>query len=368
MTIYIGLDVHSKMTVYVAQNDEGNIIAQSQVATSPAGIDHLIKTLTLPPATPIALESGTQAVWMSRLLEERQMKPVVVSAREVRAKARNKRQKSDKRDAFEICDGLRRDQWTSIVWVPPAAIEQLRAILSRRRHFVGLATRQINAVKFLLRRRGQSGLYRSLSTEAAWQTLLERAELADLVPHLLLHRRLWQAAKLAIARLERELEGAGRPFKQVLELLQTLPGAGPIVALTFIATLGDPARFASAARVIGYIGLAVATDNSGERECHGHLTKSGSPALRAVLCEAAHHAGRPAHPLHPYYARLAARKGVKAAVVAVAQRMARILWQMWRQGQEFDPRRLNVEPVNKIKSRVIHWEIRQERAAAAAAH
>jgi transposase len=363
MTIYIGLDVHSKMTVYVAQNSEGKTIARGEVPTTPAGVDELLKRTAAPAATPIALESGTQATWLARLLEARAMAPVVIAAQEVRAKARNPRQKSDRRDAFEICDGLRRNQWVSRVWVPAVAIEQMRAILSRRRHFVGLATRQTNAAKFLLRWRGQSRLYRSLATEAAWDTLLAHPDLADLADHLKLHRGLWLAAKKAIARLERELAAAARPLEKELARLQTMPGVGPVVAASFVAALGNPERFANAAKVVGYLGLAVATDDSGERERHGHITKTGNSPLRALLCEAAHHAARPTHPLYPYYARIAARKGPKMAVVAIAQRLTRMLWQMWRQGQDFDPARLNVESVHKVRSRTIHWEIRQPPAA-----
>jgi transposase len=367
MTIYIGLDVHSKMSVYVAQNEQGKTIAQGEIATNSTGIDQLFKIVAAPPGTPIAMESGTQATWLSRLLEERGMKPVVVNAREVRAKARNKRQKNDRRDAFEICDGLRRGLWVSIVWIPPLAIDQLRAILSRRRHFVGLATRQTNAVKFLLRRNGMGHLYRSLKTEIAWQRLSSRTEIALMFHHIRLHHQLWREAQTAIIQLEQEMQQAARPLQHTLNLLETMPGIGPIVATTFLATLGMPHRFTSASQVIGYTGLAVSTYDTGQTERHGHITKSGSPQLRAMLCEAAHHAGHPTHPLHPYYARLAARRGIKAAVVAVSQRMARILWQMWREEKPFDLDRLNVQPVRKVKNRTIHWEIRPEGAATAAA-
>jgi len=358
MTLYLGLDVHSKMTVYCAQNERGTVIAQGQTPTSPAGLTQMLQALAAPPATPIALESGTQAGWVCGLLEDLGMAPRVIDAREVRAKARNKRQKCDRRDAFEICDGLRRDLWVSRVWVPTPTIEQMRSILSRRRHFVSLATAQINAVKFLLRARGQSRLYRSLQSEVAWDKLLAQSALVGLAAHLALHRAVWSQARAATRMLESELLEVARPLAATLELLQTLDGIGPIVAATFVATLGTPERFPDASRVVGYTGLGVSTYDSGETQRHGRITKTGSGELRAMLCEAAHHAARATHPLHPYFARLVARKGVKAAVVAVAQRLARILYQMWRNGQPFDADRLNVAPVRKLKSRTIHWEIR----------
>jgi hypothetical protein len=62
-----------------------------------------------------------------------------------------------------------------------------------------------------------------------------------------------------------------------------------------------------------------------------------------MLCEAAHHARRPSHPLHPYFIRLCTRRGYKIAIVAVAHRLCRPLYALLRDGTEFQPMRLGVE-------------------------
>ena len=62
-----------------------------------------------------------------------------------------------------------------------------------------------------------------------------------------------------------------------------------------------------------------------------------------MLCQAAHHANHANHPLHPYFAPLCARRGYKLAVIAVAHRVCRILFAMWRDGRDFDLSRLAVE-------------------------
>jgi len=62
-----------------------------------------------------------------------------------------------------------------------------------------------------------------------------------------------------------------------------------------------------------------------------------------MLCEAAHHAHRPTHPLNPHFARVTVRRGYKTAVVAVAHRLCRILFAMLRDGSDFDPARIGVE-------------------------
>jgi transposase len=366
MAIYIGLDVHSKQTVYVAQDQEGQLLGQGSVPTCGEGLRQVVRMLQAPAQTPIGLETGTQATWVSRQLTALGMKPVVIDAREVRVKARRIGQKSDRRDAFEICDGLRRAIYTSIVYVPEEPIEKLRMILSRRRHFVRLCTRQTSAAKFLLRSRGLRELARTMTTELAWDKLLARTVGTPIEEYLAMHAQLWKQAQATVKQLDHELHESAKPFRATMGLLQTLPGIGPVTAATFIATLGTPERFADSSRVVSYVGLAVSTYDSGERQCHGHITKSGSPELRAMLCEAAHQAARPQHPLNPYFARLCAKRGLKQAVVAVAQRLARILFQIWRKGEPFDLNKLNVKAVRKIKTRMVHYELKHTTLSVAA--
>ena len=102
-------------------------------------------------------------------------------------------------------------------------------------------------------------------------------------------------------------------------------------------------RFADAKHAASYAGLVPATYHSGDREAYGRITKRGSGELRAMLCEAAHHASRPTHPLHPYFAILCAKRGYKMATIAVAHRLARITFAMLRDGTDFDVAKLDVE-------------------------
>jgi hypothetical protein len=62
-----------------------------------------------------------------------------------------------------------------------------------------------------------------------------------------------------------------------------------------------------------------------------------------MLCEAAHHASRPDHPLNPYFARLCARRGYKTAIIAVAHRLCWIIFAMLRHQSDFDVAKLGVE-------------------------
>ena len=108
MERYVGLDVHSKASVFVMQDGHGQVLAQGEMPTTPEGFRRWHEAQRLPAGTPVALETGTVAFFVARELTGLGCAPIVVDAREVRLKAHRPTQKSDRRDAFELCDGLRR--------------------------------------------------------------------------------------------------------------------------------------------------------------------------------------------------------------------------------------------------------------------
>lgn len=344
MTRYVGLDAHSKFSVYVIQDEEGREVGQGRVPTSIEGLAALRTEHALPTGTKVALESGTMAFFVARRLAALGLNPVVVDAHEVRAKATRPNQKSDRRDARELCEGLRRGIYCTVVHVPPEEIERLRTTLGRRRHFVRMKTTQVNAVKHLLRTAGLATSGRSLISEKGWQKLFATvAADAQLEAFCRAHHALWRCAHEQVLALEASLEAQGEPLRRDLDRLRTVPGVGPIVALTTLAAFSDVRRFPSAKHAASYAGLVASTHDSGESVRHGRITRRGSNELRSMLCEAAHHAGRPGSPLHPYFTGLLVRRGYKMAVVAVAHRLCRILYSMLRDGTDFDVTRLAVE-------------------------
>ena len=81
-----------------------------------------------------------------------------------------------------------------------------------------------------------------------------------------------------------------------------------------------------------------------------------------MLCEAAHHARRPDHPLHPYFIRWVVRRGYKMAVVAVAHRLCRILYALLRDGTEFQVNKLAVEQGRFQHVTVRRYRLKQREA------
>ncbi len=344
MARYVGLDAHSKRCVYVIQDEDGRTVSEGSVPTTAVDLLSWRRRHDLPAGTRVALESGTMAFFVARQLKQLDLDPVVVDAHEVRAKALRPNQKSDRRDALELCEGLRRGTYRSIVHVPPEPIERLRETLGRRRHFVRVKTMQVNAVKRLLRTAGLLELCRHLQSNKGWERLMASVAIdPTLYAFCLAHRAVWQCAHEQVRAQEQSLREHQQPFQSDLDRLQTVPGVGPIVAVTTLAVFSDVRRFPTAKHAASYAGLVASTFDSGERIQHGHITRRGSRELRSMLCEAAHHAGYRNNPFSPYFKQICARRGYKMAVVAVAHRLCRILYAMLRDGSEFDVAKLAVE-------------------------
>ena len=100
MARYVGLDAHSKNCVYVIQDENGKHVGEGSVPTTIEGLQLLGARHQLAAGTRVALESGTMAFFVARLLTRLGLDPVVIDAHEVRSKALRPNQKSDRRDAL----------------------------------------------------------------------------------------------------------------------------------------------------------------------------------------------------------------------------------------------------------------------------
>jgi transposase len=138
--------------------------------------------------------------------------------------------------------------------------------------------------------------------------------------------------------------------------LTTVYGVGAVTALAFVAAIDDPKRFASARDVVAYIGLAPGQRNSGESKRRpGAITKTGNPLVRGYLYEAAMSVVRvtaPDTPLKAWGVALKTRQEFKRkAIVAVARRLSRILWAMWRDNRPFDAKATSPDLDASVSSR-----------------
>jgi transposase len=148
----------------------------------------------------------------------------------------------------------------------------------------------------------------------------------------------------ALAALEEQIVAATRELKRraaadpVCARFMSVPGVGPVAALTYLTSIEDPSRFARGADVGAFAGLVPRRHQSGERDTMGHISRAGDPMLRHSLYEAANSLlGRVKRDcaLRRWGLDLAATKGAKRARVAVARKLAILLHTLWRTEANF---------------------------------
>ncbi len=245
---------------------------------------------------------------------------------------RSRRVKTDRRDARTLAEACRLGAYRPVHRASDAQ-RHVRAELAVRDALIRTRTRYSAVVKALLRRDGwrlPNGTPEHTARQVA-KLPLESAVVTELAPLLALLAPLQVQIEAADAQLQ-----AVAAQDAVVQRLQSVPTIGPITAVAFVAAVDQVDRFASARQVVGFLGLAPSEHSSGERQHRGRITKAGNSRVRWLLVEAGWrvlHSRQPAAaPLRAWGERIAARRGRAIAAVALARRLARILYAVWRDG------------------------------------
>jgi len=139
-------------------------------------------------------------------------------------------------------------------------------------------------------------------------------------------------------RMDKELMQLARN-KDICRRLMTIPGVGPICALTFYATVGDPTRFRRSTDIGAYFGLTPKIFQSGLTKRSGRISKMGNVPMRSLLVQASMTFMRRSGecPLRDWALRIAQRQGAGKARVALARRLGVIMLTLWRNGETYMP-------------------------------
>jgi transposase len=149
--------------------------------------------------------------------------------------------------------------------------------------------------------------------------------------HLREHDRLGEDLRV----VEREIARDALANPETKRLM-TVPGADMVVAVGLLAAIGPVSRFDGPDKLVSYIGLNPTVHQSREgRPRRGRISKQGRTHARTMLVEAAWQAVRGPGPLHAFYERVARRRGVHIAAVAVARKLAVIIWHLLRRGEDY---------------------------------
>jgi transposase len=213
--------------------------------------------------------------------------------------------------------------------------QKLRMLLTHRKLLQSKAIAIDNDLRGTLRNFGlKVGMVGATRFEARIKELIENfSDLATLVEPLLVVRRVRE--QLGI--LHRRLLAIVRD-DDVCRRLMTVPGVGPVVALTYRATVDVPARFRKSKSVGAVFGLTCSKYQSGEIDRNGRISRCGDEMMRVMLYEAAQsmlfHSTRWSW-LKAWAMKIARHRGMKKAVVALARRLAVIMHRIWVDGTEF---------------------------------
>jgi transposase len=331
---HIGIDVHKTQSQVCILTESGERIEQ-RIVTDRVRIREVFGRR---PRSRILIEASTESEWVARCLEERGHEVIVADPNFAPMYAtRSRRVKTDRRDARTLAEACRLGAYRPSHRTSDAQ-RLVRAHLAVREALVRTRSRYISVVRSLLRREGlrvRSGEAKSFGRRVG-ELEVPQALASAIEPLLVVLEQVNQQIDYA----DRELAHRVKEDPD-LRRLTTLPGVGPVIATTFKATLDDVERFRGARQVAAYLGLVPRERSSGERQQRGRITKAGSSRARSLLIEAAWLILRGKRSdtlaLRTWAERVAARRGRRIAAVALARRLARILYAMWRDATGYAP-------------------------------
>jgi transposase len=285
----------------------------------------------------VLLESGTGSEWVAQHLETLGHEAVVVDPNYAAMYgARSRKVKTDKRDVAALALANRRGVFRP-AHRASAPARDLRRQLRVRRQLVQQRAALIHLVRARLR---QDGRRLGSGTAEHVLTRLDRVALPPALETTLAPVRTMLATlTTTLTEIDERLE-AQAVADPVTQHVMTVPGVGPIVALTCQATLDTPTRFGKdARRVSAFVGVVPSENSSAERQQKGRITNAGPRDLRALLVPSAWVIWRMrssrAAALRTWAQALAARRGKRVAMVALARRLTRILFALWRDDTDF---------------------------------
>lgn len=337
--VTIGLDVSDRWTELCMVDAAGTVTETGRVGTTLVALERRFATM---PPTRIVLETGAHSPWVSRALASWGHEVIVANARRGKLIAHN-HSKADTVDA-ELLARLGRVDPTLLAPVEHRAAEAQAALglLRTRDAVVRARARLISHMRGSVKSIG--GRLPTCSAESFPRQAAPALppELADhLTPVLTILTQLTAQIRqydTAVAKL------VAAPYAEAQPLMG-IAGVGPLTALCFVLTLEAPQRFPTGRAVASYLGLRPRKDATGLVDPECHITKSGDRLLRRLLVGSAQYILGPFGPdtdLRRWGLALAARgrkAAKKRAVVAVARKLAVLLFHLWKTQEAYVPNR-----------------------------
>ncbi len=304
----------------------------------------------LPAGCVVAMEASSSAHHWARKLQALGLQPRIISAQLVEPyRSQGAGGKNDANDAAAICEAASRP---TMRFIPVKSVDQ-QSMLCVHRLREGLKedrTACINRIRGLLAEFGLVFPQSPRELQAVLSEVLEDAsnELGVLARLTLQRAQVqWHELDEHLAWCDARIAAHGQANAAV-KAAATLLGIGPVTASAVVATVGDFKQFKNGAQFGAWIGLVPRQRSSGGKNNLGRITKRGDTYLRTLLIQGAKSAVMTAHKRHDkissWALALRERSGWQKAVVALANKNARILWAVMTRGVAFDADHLSVKP------------------------
>jgi transposase len=335
MEYFAGIDVSLRSCALCIVDSKGNTHFECELLCEVGDIAACLFDFPHP-IERVGFEAGTMSQHLFFGLKTEGFDVVCMEARQVNAALSAMRNKTDKNDARGIAHVLRTG-WFSPVHMKSREAHGLRALLSTRKALLKKTMDLANEVRGLLKIFGIR-LPKTVKHGSFDGVVRPMIQMDDVLAHALVPLL---DARVALYQhyleLDRRVKRAAS-HDEVCMRLMTVPGVGPITALTFKSAVDDPTRFKRSRTVGAHFGLTPRRYQSGEHDNPGRISKAGDRDVRAALYAAANAllmrtmAGSQ---IKSWGMRLMRTKGRRRAVVAVARKLAVLLHRMWTDGTEF---------------------------------
>jgi transposase len=245
--------------------------------------------------------------------------------------------KTDRRDAQVLSEVSCRIDLPS-VHIPSSLSRERKTLCGMREALVEARTKLINTVRGWCRT--QNHRLPTGDTSTFVRRVRVSFEKEGIVLPSCVARQLEAVDGLSeqILQADEELASEARADETCTRLM-SVPGVGPVTAIRFVAAIDDVQRFGGAHAVQSYLGLVPGERSSSERQRKTAITKAGSPKLRWALGQASWSARRTRkdHPIIQWCLQIEQRRGRAVAMVALARKLAGILFAVWRDGTVYQP-------------------------------
>lgn len=334
----IGIDLGDKRSSYCAVDSEGRDLGEGIVSTTGHGLRMVFEGKG---RMRIAIECGTHSPWVSRLLEELGHQVIVVNPRRLRLIAESNR-KNDKADARTLA---------TLAQAAPGLLKQVHhrseraqldlATIKARDAAVQSRSRLVTAIRGIVKSTGAR--LTVCSTGAFAKKAFEScpASLRDALTPLM---RIIEQLTTEIRNYDRLIERKIKHEYPEAAAILSIPGVGPLTALTFVLLLdNDPGRFRKSRDLGCFFGLQPKQQDSGNFVSQLGITKAGDQLMRRLAVQCSHFMlgrfGRDSA-LKRWGLSLCLRGGgnaKKRAVVAVARKLLILMHKLWKTQTAFVP-------------------------------